>query len=185
MGFLGGISPFELIGTIILFIGIYAFSINYKLQQVDVRAKEEARNFRDLFSERYFLLTDLVAVIRENDIKEKEAIAEVVNARAVASKAKEYLEKVDSDSKFTLALVKLFKTLEKYPKIEEDEWYIDIKKKYEQLNISMDELGKKYNVTAKSFNDMVTKQPSKIISDFRKYKPLPLFLTIEEAKKSI
>jgi hypothetical protein len=168
-------SPLELIGTIVLLIAVYAFTVWHKLGQMSIRVKEEMSYFKDTFNERYYLLTDLVAVIRENDIKEKKAIADIVNARAVASKGKTYEEKIENDAKFTIALVRLFKLLDKYPILNEDEWYVDTKKQYDILNEKIDEIGKKYNVMAKSYNDLVTKQPSKIISNFTKSKPIPCF----------
>ena len=174
----------EIIGTIIIVVGIYLFMVYHKLGQMTIRVEEEARPLRDWYEKRYPLLTDLISCIREDGVREKKAVMDAVNARAAASRAKDKWSMIACEARYSLALAKLLLILKNYPILREDEWYVDIIRQFDRVNSHLDETGQKYNKMAKSYNELVGTHPSKLVAQWRKCEKVPMYLTWEEAQSS-
>lgn len=173
----------DIIGVLILVVGMYLFMSYVKLTQFMRRLRSDATRLTTKFDRRYALLTDLLACIRENGVEEKAAVSAVVKARAQASRAKNTLDHIGLETNFTISLLRLLVILrKKYPELNEDMWYVDIMAKFKALNKSINDDGRAYNVMTRSYNDLVKAFPSKIVAKWLKYKPEPVYFSFEEAR---
>ena len=173
----------DIIGVLILVVGMYLFMSYVKLGQLKTRVRTDATRLAIKLDKRYALLTDLLACIRENGVEEKNAVSAVVKARAQASRSKNALDHIGLEGNFTYSLLRLLTILKKkYPELNEDMWYVDIMAKFRYLNGSINEEGRAYNVMTRSYNDLVKAFPSKIVAKWMKYKNAPVYLSFEEAR---
>ena len=173
----------DIVGVIILVVGMYLFISYYKLQQLRRKSVTNAAKLASNLDKRYALLTDLLACIKENGVEEKNAVSAVIKARATASRARSPHEHIALESAFTVSLLRLLVILnKKYPELKEDMWYVDIMAKFRRMNKAINEEGRAYNVLTRAFNDLVKAFPSKIMAKWMKYKTVPVYLSLEEAK---
>lgn len=113
---------------------------------------------------RYDLIPNLVAVVKQYSIHEKEVLEKVTELRSRAMSAQTVQEKADAEKGLTQALKTLFAVSENYPNLKANENFLQLQQQLAQLEHEI-QLGRRYyNGAARNYNIVVASFPSNVIA---------------------
>ncbi|MCX5922341.1 MAG: LemA family protein [Candidatus Dependentiae bacterium] len=114
---------------------------------------------------RYDLIPNLVAVVKQYSIHEKEVLENVTRMRASAMSAQTVSQKEGAEQGLTSALKTLFAVAENYPNLKANESFLQLQQQLVNLEHEI-QLGRRYyNGAARNYNVSVASFPSNIIAN--------------------
>lgn len=113
---------------------------------------------------RYDLIPNLVAVVKQYSIHEKEVLENVTRMRSVSMQATDIGQKAVAEGQLTSALKTLFAVAENYPQLKANENFMSLQKDLSALEQDVQLARRYYNGAARNYNMLVNMFPSRIIA---------------------
>ncbi len=176
----------EAVVVAVLVFLVYGLIVYIRLDILKQKARDELVTFLPMLNERYDLLTDLCACVKENKISEKKFTTAAIQRRDIARESTSPFAHVASENAFSAALMRLLIILRKeHRELRRDLWYVDTAKKLEKCSDALDEAAENYNSAVKSYNGLVEIWPSRYVAKHRGYKKIPAFMTWKETHNRV
>jgi len=113
---------------------------------------------------RYDLIPNLVAVVKQYSIHEKEVLENIARMRSISMQATDVAQKAQAEGQLTSALKTLFAVAENYPQLKANENFMSLQKDLGALEQDLQLARRYYNGAARNFNVLVNMFPSRIIA---------------------
>ncbi len=147
---------------------------------------DEAFSTMDIFlKKRYDMIPNLVEIVKQYAIHERETLERVVRARSMAMGAQTFEERTQNENVLTGALKSLFAISENYPQLKADGNFLNLQNQLVALENEISQSRKYYNGVIKVMNNKVEMFPSNLyaaILGFRKY---PYFMVDEYERQNV
>lgn len=114
---------------------------------------------------RYDLIPNLVAVVKQYSIHEKDVLEKVTKMRAAAMGAQTIDEKIAAEKGLTSALKTLFAVAENYPTLKANENFMHLQQQLATLETEVQLARRYYNGAARNYNVRAISFPSNIIAN--------------------
>jgi LemA protein len=124
---------------------------------------------------RYDLIPNLVAVVKQYSIHEKEVLENVTKMRSVSMNAHSVDEKIMAEKGLSAALRTLFAVAENYPTLKANENFLSLQQQLSTLETEIQLARRYYNGAARNYNVMVAQFPSNIIANLFSFTRVPYF----------
>ncbi len=124
---------------------------------------------------RYDLIPNLVAVVKQYSIHEKDVLEKVTKMRAAAMGAQTIDEKIVAEKGLTSALKTLFAVAENYPTLKANENFMHLQQQLATLETEVQLARRYYNGAARNYNINVARFPSNFIATTFRFTKAPYF----------
>ncbi|HBL98664.1 TPA: hypothetical protein DDZ86_03415 [Candidatus Dependentiae bacterium] len=124
---------------------------------------------------RYDLIPNLVAVVKQYSIHEKDVLENIARMRSVSMQATGIEQKAAAEGQLTSALKTLFAVAENYPNLKANENFMSLQKDLSSLEDELQLSRRYYNGAARNYNINVNMFPSRIIAGITGFAVAPFF----------
>ena len=132
---------------------------------------------------RYDVVPNLVAVVKQYSVHEKEVLEKVTQMRAVSMGAQTVDQKADAEKGLTSALKTLFAVTENYPDLKANQNFLDLQQQLFGLEGDIQLARRYYNGAARNYNISVQSFPSNIVARIFAFDPVSYFeISSEESQ---
>lgn len=132
---------------------------------------------------RYDLVPNLVAVVKQYSIHEKDVLEKVTHMRAVSMGAQSVDQKADAEKGLTSALKTLFAVSENYPDLKANQNFLDLQQQLFGLEGDIQLARRYYNGAARNYNISVQSFPSNLVARMFSFDAVSYFeITAEESQ---
>ena len=163
MNFLSLLS-LTILGVVILVVLWAVISYN-RLVQLKALVDEGWSGVDVQLKRRYDLVPNLVAVVQQYSIHEKEVLENVTKMRAASMGATTIDAKAEAEKGLTGALKTLFAVAENYPDLKASENFLGLQQELSTLETEIQLARRYYNGTARNYNVSVLSFPSNIVAN--------------------
>jgi LemA protein len=177
--------------SVIIVIAIIALIALWAMQSYNslVRLKnivQEAWSGIDVqLKRRYDLVPNLVKVVKQYSVHEKEVLENVTKMRNMSANTQGVEKKAAAEAGLTGALKSLFAVAENYPNLKANENFLKLQDELSRLEEEIQLARRYYNGAARNYNITVESFPSRIIAGAFGFSEQPYFeLDTEEARKN-
>lgn len=118
---------------------------------------------------RYDLIPNLVAVVKQYSIHEKDVLENVTKFRAASMTAHTIDEKIKAEKGLTGALKTLFAVAENYPNLKANENFLSLQQELSKLETEIQLARRYYNGAARNYNVSVASFPSNMIANMFRF----------------
>ena len=147
---------------------------------------QEAFSTMDVYlKKRYEMIPNLLEIVKQYSIHEKESLDKIVRARSRAIKAGSVEERGQSENMLSEALKSLFAISEGYPDLKANENYSDLQKQLSDLEDEISKSRKYYNGLVKVMNNKVEIFPSNLFAKLFGFKSYPYFMADEYERQNV
>ncbi|AXK60577.1 LemA family protein [Candidatus Chromulinivorax destructor] len=133
---------------------------------------------------RYDLISNLVAVVKEYTIHEKNIINDIVTARAACMGAMKIDQKEKAEGALTASLTKLFALAEQYPNLKANENFLALQKDVSSVEDELQLARRYYNGAVRNYSIARVQFPSNIIAGIFKFEPLSYFEVMQTEERN-
>ncbi len=133
---------------------------------------------------RYDLVPNLVAVVDQYRIHEKEVLEKVTQMRASAASAQTLDQKAEADKGLTGALKTLFAVAENYPDLKANENFMKLQQELSSLETEIQLSRRYYNGAARNYNAAIGQFPTNVIAGFFQFKSVHYFETDQAEREN-
>lgn len=132
---------------------------------------------------RYDLVPNLVAVVKQYSIHEKDVLEKVTQMRAVSMGAQSVDQKAEAEKGLTSALKTLFAVSENYPDLKANQNFLDLQQQLFGLEGDIQLARRYYNGSARNYNISVQSFPSNLVARMFGFDPVSYFeISAEESQ---
>lgn len=124
---------------------------------------------------RYDLIPNLVAVVKQYSIHEKDVLEKVTTMRAAAMGAQTVEQKIVAEKGLTSALKTLFAVAENYPTLKANENFMHLQQQLATLETEVQLSRRYYNGAARNYNIGIARFPSNFIATTFQFTKAPYF----------
>lgn len=124
---------------------------------------------------RYDLIPNLVAVVKQYSVHEKEVLENVTRMRSTAMQATGVEDKSRAEAGLTSTLKTLFAVAENYPDLKANQNFLSLQNDLRNLEEELQLSRRYYNGASRNFNVKVRAFPSSIIAHITGFKAAPYF----------
>lgn len=178
----------------ILFIGILGIAalvlvmgISYYNGFVRLRNQsDEAFATMDVYlKKRYDLIPNLVEVVKQYALHERETLEKVINARNMAMGAQTIDERAQNENMLSGTLKSLFALSENYPNLKADTSFLNLQNQLSSLENEISQSRKYYNGAVRALNTKIEMFPSNIVAKITGFKKYPFFMAEESERENV
>ena len=175
------------IGLIIIIILLAVSAvISYNVFVKSRNQIEEAFSTMDVYlKKRYEMIPNLVAIVKQYSIHEKETLEQIVQARTMAINARSVEERGQNENMLSGALKSLFAISEGYPELKANENYLELQKQLADLEDEISQSRKYYNGVVKVMNNKVEIFPSNLFAKVFGFNRYPYFMADEYERQNV
>jgi len=158
------ITSLLIIGGLLVVIALFTIATYNGLVRLKALVQEAWSGIDVQLKRRYDLIPNLVVVVKQYSIHEKEVLENVTKMRSFAMSAQSVSQKIEAEQGLTGALKTLFAVSENYPDLKANQNFLQLQ---QQLTVLEDELQlsrRYYNGAARNYNISVSAFPSNIIA---------------------
>ena len=166
-----GVAVIALLVFVIL-LSLYAYA---KLARLDGFLHTSWDNIQLLIEKRYNSIPDLVLVVKQYGIHEKELIEEVVSMRLFSMGIIDIEKKAEAEFGVKQALQSLFNIAENYPDLKVNKKFLALQEELQKIEKALQLERKKYNKAAGQYNSLISTFPSNMVANFAKFIRKPYF----------
>ena len=176
-----------LIGLIIVLAVIALWVIGAFNKFVKLRnIVEEAFSTMDVYlKKRYEMIPNLVEIVKQYSIHEKETLEKIVQARSMAINARSVEERGQNENMLSGALKSLFAISEGYPELKANENYLELQNELADLEDDISQSRKYYNGVVKVMNNKVEIFPSNLFAKLFGFNRYPYFMADEYERQNV
>lgn len=132
---------------------------------------------------RYDLVPNLVAVVKQYSIHEKDVLEKVTQMRSISMGATSVDQKADAEKGLTTALKTLFAVSENYPELKANQNFLDLQQQLFGLEGDIQLARRYYNGSARNYNISVQSFPSNLVARMFAFDPVSYFeISAEESQ---
>lgn len=147
---------------------------------------EEAFSTMDVYlKKRYEMIPNLVGIVKQYSIHEKETLEQVVQARSMAINATTVEERGQNENMLSGALKSLFAISEGYPELKANENYLELQKQLAYLEDEISQSRKYYNGVVKVMNNKVEIFPSNLFAKLFGFNRYSYFMVEEYERQNV
>jgi LemA protein len=147
---------------------------------------EEAFSTMDVYlKKRYDMIPNLVEIVKQYSIHEKETLEKIVQARSMAINARSMEERGQNENMLSGALKSLFAISEGYPELKANENYLDLQNELADLEDEISQSRKYYNGVVKVMNNKVEIFPSNLFAKIFGFNRYPYFMADEYERQNV
>lgn len=158
--------------TLVLFWAIAKYNSIIRLQSLH----HEALSGIDVqYKRRSDLVPNLVAVVKQYGIHEKEVLENVTRMRSVVHSTTDLEYKAQAEAGLTGALKTLFAVAESYPELKANENFLALQKDLGVIEHELQLARRYYNGTARNYNTYIRIFPVSIIANKFNFQPVTYF----------
>lgn len=154
---------------------LWAVSSYNKLVQLKALSEEGWSGIDVQLKRRYDLIPNLVAVVQQYRIHEKEVLENVTKMRAASMGATTVDAKAEAEKGLTGALKTLFAVAENYPELKANENFLGLQQELSTLETEIQLSRRYYNGAARNYNIAARSFPSNIIAGMFGFTPVHYF----------
>jgi len=171
--------------VIVLFIFIILWAIfSYnRLVRLNALSKEGWSGIDVQLKRRYDLIPNLVAVVKQYSIHEKETLERVTEMRSFSMGTTQIDKKAEAEAGLTQALKTLFAVSENYPELKANENFLSLQKDLGEIEQDLQLARRYYNGTVRNYNIAVEIFPSNIIARILNFSSKPYFQVLSEQER--
>jgi len=163
-------------------VGSWAISSNNSIVAMNESAKSQWSQVENVYQRRSDLIPNLVNTVKGYAKHEAEVLEEVTKARASvgqvkvnASNAQDIVNYEKAQSGLTQALSRLMVVSEQYPDLKADKNFMELQSQLEGTENRIAVERKKFNESARDYNQYIQQFPAQFIASYRGFKPMPYF----------
>lgn len=134
---------------------------------------------------RYDLIPNLVAVVKQYSIHEKDVLEKVTKMRAASMGAHTVDEKIAAEKGLSSALKTLFAVAENYPTLKANENFMHLQQQLATIETEVQLARRYYNGAARNYNVSVARFPSNIIATTFRFTQVPYFELSSTAEREV
>ncbi len=147
---------------------------------------EEAFSTMDVYlKKRYDMIPNLVEIVKQYSIHEKETLDKIVQARSMAINARSVEERGQNENMLSGALKSLFAISEGYPDLKANENYLELQKQLSDLEDEISQSRKYYNGVVKVMNNKVEIFPTNLFAKLFGFNRYPYFMADEYERQNV
>ena len=147
-------------------------------------AIEEAFSTMDVYlKKRFDLIPNLVETVKGYATHEKETLEKTIAMRNAAGNARDFNERVQSESALSGAVRNLFAIAENYPDLKANQNFLNLQTQLRACEDDIANSRKYYNAVVKQFNDKVLMFPSSIVARMFNFVKQPMFEVADTAER--
>jgi len=147
---------------------------------------EEAFSTMDVYlKKRYEMIPNLVEIVKQYSIHEKETLERIVQARSMAINASTVEERGQNENMLSGALKSLFAISESYPELKANENYLDLQNQLADLEDEISQSRKYYNGVVKVMNNKVEIFPSNLFAKLFGFNRYSYFMADEYERQNV
>jgi len=147
---------------------------------------EEAFSTMDIYlKKRYEMIPNLVEIVKQYSIHEKETLEKIVQARSMAINARSVEERGQNENMLSGALKSLFAISEGYPELKANQNYLELQDQLVVLEDDISQSRKYYNGVVKVMNNKVEIFPSNLFAKIFGFTRYPYFIADEYERQNV
>jgi Uncharacterized conserved protein len=124
---------------------------------------------------RYDLIPNLVAVVKQYAIHEKDTLERVISMRSISAGATDINQIAKAEAGLTQALKTLFAVAESYPELKANQNFLALQKDLGDIEHEIQLSRRYYNGAVRNYNILVDTFPSNLIAKFAHFQKRPYF----------
>ena len=134
---------------------------------------------------RYDLIPNLVAVVKQYSIHEKDVLEGVTKMRSISMGATSIEDKAKAEGQLTQALKTLFAVSENYPELKANQNFLLLQKDLGAIENDLQLVRRYYNGSARNYNIVVVSFPNTVVAKMTGFAQEPYFeLAGEQERES-
>ncbi|EDM23118.1 LemA family protein [Caminibacter mediatlanticus] len=138
-----------------------------------------------LLKQRYDMIPNLVASVREYMKHEREVLEEITKLRSAAINAKSDDEKIDIENRFENLLSKLMVNIENYPQLKANENFLKLQEALKDIEDRISAARRAYNQAVTDYNNAVEMFPANLIAKAFNFKRKKVFEIPESERENV
>ncbi|MCL5436641.1 MAG: LemA family protein [Candidatus Dependentiae bacterium] len=174
--------------SIIVFVGVlslWSIGIFNALVRLYALVAEGWSGISVQLKRRADLIPNLVAVVKQYSIHERDVLEEVTRMRSISMHAQSIGERVKAEGELTGALKTLFAVAENYPNLKANENFMALHRDLTAIEEELQLSRRYYNGTARNYNISVQAFPSSLIARLTGFTVAPYFELESEAERHV
>lgn len=152
------------LGGIAALVIFYAIGMYNRLIRLSTHADEGWSGIDVQLKRRHDLIPNLVAVVKQYGVHEREVFEKVAQLRSVAMGAHTIEDSARAEGALTQTLKTLFAVAENYPELKANQNFLDLQQKLAALEEEIQMARRYYNATARDYNMTAQGFPANIIA---------------------
>lgn len=175
------------IGLLIILVLSAVFAmVTYNVFVKSRNQIEEAFSTMDVYlKKRYEMIPNLVDIVKQYSIHEKETLEQIVQTRSMAINASTIEERGQNENMLSGALKSLFAISEGYPELKANENYLELQKQLADLEDEISQSRKYYNGVVKVMNNKVEIFPSNLFAKLFGFNRYSYFMVEEYERQNV
>lgn len=157
------VSMLIIVGVIILAI-LWAITVYNNCIRLKMLVGEGWSGIDVQLKRRYDLIPNLVAVVKQYSIHEKDVLENVTKMRSISMSATTVTDKAEAERGLAGALKTLFAVAENYPTLRANENFLSLQQQLSSLETEIQLSRRYYNGAARNYNVAVLSFPASIIA---------------------
>ena len=147
---------------------------------------DEAFSTMDIFlKKRYDMIPNLVEIVKQYAIHERETLERVIQARSMAMGAQTFEERTQNENVLSGALKSLFAISESYPQLKADGNFLNLQNQLVALEDDISQSRKYYNGVIKVMNNKVEMFPSNLYAAILGFRRYPYFMVDDYERQNV
>ncbi len=147
---------------------------------------DEAFSTMDIFlKKRYDMIPNLVEIVKQYAIHERETLERVIQARSMAMGAQTFEERTQNENVLSGALKSLFAVSESYPQLKADGNFLNLQNQLIALEDDISQSRKYYNGVIKVMNNKVEMFPSNLYAAILGFRRYPYFMVDDYERQNV
>ena len=172
---------------IILIISFTLFIfLEYNELVKDKNAVKEAFATMDVYlKKRWDLIPNVVQVVENYAIHEKETMKEIVELRNASYEKMTMTDKMKADEQVTNGVSKIIIIAENYPELKANEVFLNLSEQLKKVEEDIANSRKYYNAVVKKLNTKIEMFPSNLIAKMFGFESADMFQIASEEKENV
>ena len=144
---------------VLVFGGIFFFSIYNALVGLDAETKRAWANIDVILKQRFDEIPQIISVVEQFASYEKDLIGRLLKARQNYGQAQSADEKIQADGQLSLAMNGVFALGENYPELKSNQNFLHLQKRISDLEESLAHRRETFNEAATIYNTRIIQVP--------------------------
>lgn len=158
------LTVFLIIGAVLVLLLMMLVQMYNSLVRLKALTDEGWSGIDVQLKRRYDLIPNLVAVVKQYSIHEKELLEKVAELRSASMKTTDVAQKSLNESQISSTLKTLFAVAENYPNLKANENFMSLQKDLGVLEEEIQLARRYYNGAARNYNISVRSFPSNMVA---------------------
>lgn len=147
---------------------------------------DEAFATMDVYlKKRYDLIPNLVEVVKQYALHEKETLEKVIAARNMAMGSQNMDDRAKNENMLSGTLKSLFALSENYPNLKADTSFLNLQNQLTSLENEISQSRKYYNGAVRALNTKIEMFPSNIVAQITGFKKYSFFMAEESERENV